>query len=419
MGLDELMLSPLGFRVDASGNRVLVRKGESLVSKTADPVFSHTQPLTPQLYNMQYPRPLDPTELLPLCEEISAVRNIPVKPTELKTETWLEATNLYMDAGQYLWFVDGDCPEEYTQTGTPHTIELKNYGVKKSLTMSDIKDSAAIAGMGGINRLLGMFASGEREPGGYDVATFQAEMVANIKEKEVRKGMSLTLDGLDWTLIRGSVATDPLEIDGIETQLASCGAHTNTSCPTGTFSADDFDRFLSEGCAKPTHIWGHPLALQNVALQYGQLGTMSQVINYNVDIPSARGAERLVAGYGFASAINTQIGHLPLIGDANFNRTAIAGDCGGLFRSIVYPLRMIHNGEPLIYRPQQFPLSYTDLTPGCTAISFEIWGKEALIIKACCAQGAYTAQFNGNITTTCTRIGSLGPGRAGGAPVLR
>jgi hypothetical protein len=371
---------------------------------------------------MQYPQPLDPLEVMALCEEISAVRNIPVVETPLKTYLWMETTNLYMDAGQYGFFADGECPEEYTQTGTYDHVDLKNYGVKKSLTVMDIKHSAAIAGVGGIGALLGGFPSGEREPGGYNQATFAREQVADIKEKEIRKGMTLTLNFLDWTLIRGAVATDPLEFDGLETLIAACSnEHTNTSCPTGTFSADDFDRFISEGCAKPTHIWGHPLALQMVAAQYFQLGwTGSQIININNAPLGVAGGpmERMIPGYGFGSAINTQVGRLPLIGDANFERTAIAGDCGGLFRSIVYPLRMIHNGEPLIYRPQQFPLSYQDLTPGCTAVSFQIWGKEALVVKLCCAQGRYTAQFNGNITTTCTRIGSLGPGRTGGAPTL-
>lgn len=415
MDLDNIMLSFQGGRDRRTGKPI--SKAE-LIEKTVDPVFSHTQPLTPQGYNMQYPLPLDPTEIMPLCEEISAVRNIPVVPIDLKNYQWMEATNLYMDAGQYLFFADGECPEEYTETGTYHTTYLKNYGVIKHLTVMDIKESTAIAGMGGINRLIGMFAAGEREPGGYNLGTFMAENIANIKEKEVRKGMSLTLDGLDWTLIRGNAATDPLEFTGLEPGIAACAdEHTNTSCPTGTFSADAFDRFISEGCAKPQVLWGHPLALQNVAMQYFQLGWQgSQGVHQVPGISPS--PERITPGYGFADAIFTQVGRLPLIADANFQRTAIAGDCGGLFRSIIYPLRMVHNGEPLIYRPQQFPLSYQDLNPGCTAISFEIWGREALTIKACCAQGAYTAQFNGNVVTTCTRIGSLGPGRTGGAPIL-
>lgn len=416
--LDNVMLSAGGFGQDRNGNRVPIKKAE-LIEKTADPVFSHTQPLTPQTFNMQYPQPLDPLEVMALCEEISAVRNIPIIYNPLKVELWMETTNLYMDAGQYAFFADGECPEEYTETGTYHTTNLKNYGVKKTLTLVDILHSGAIAGAGGINALLGAFPSGEREPGGYNQATFSREYIADIKEKEIRKGQTLVLDMLDWALIRGSEATDPLEMNGLETIIAACSdEHTNTSCPTGTFAADDFDRFISEGCAKPTHVWGHPLALQHVAAQYFQLGWQGSQTITNVPGITPAAGERIVPGYGFASAINTQIGRLPLIGDANFNRTAVSGDCGGLFRSIVYPLRMVHNGEPLIYRPQSFPLAYQDLVPGCTAVSFQIWGREALTVKLCCAQGAYTANFNGNIATTCTRIGSLGPGRTGGAPTL-
>ena len=416
--LDNVMLSFKGVGSAPGGNRQAITKAE-IIEKTTDPVFSHTQPLTPPTFNMQYPQPLDPLEVMALCEEISAVRNIPVRPIELKAEQWMETTNLYMDAGQYLFFADGECPEEYTETGTYGLTILKNYGVKKSLTVMDIKHSRAISGNGGISALLGAFAAGEGEPGGYNLATFERAQIADIKEKEIRKGMSLTLDGLDWTLIRGNDATDPLEFDGIETQVtAAAGAHTNTSCPTGTFSADNFDRFISEGCAKPTHVWGHPLALQMVAAQYFQLGWQGSQTITNVPGITPAAGERIIPGYGFASVINTQIGRLPLIGDANFTRTALAGDCGGLFRSVVYPLRMIHAGELLVYRPQQFALGYNDLTPGCTAVSFQIWGREALTIKAMCAQHAYTAQFNGNITATCTRIGSLGPGRTGGAPTL-
>lgn len=396
-----------------SGKKLVAK--HDVVEKTADPVFSHTQPLTPPTFDMQYPLPLDPLEVMALCEEISVLNAIPEQRTQLKVDFWMETTNLYMDAGQYLAFADGECPEEYTETGTYRTVTLKNLGVKKSLTLSDIMHSGAIAGRGGIGALLGGFPAGENEPGGFDLATFRRETVADIRAKELRKGETLLLNGWDWLLVRGAVATDPLEFDGIETIVTNAnGAHVNTGCPTGTFQVSDFDRFISEGCAKPTHLFGHPLALQSVAAGYFQLGFAgSQVINI------VGPQERVTPGYGFANTINTQVGPLQLVGDWNFNRTALAGECGGLFRSIIYPLRMTHNGEPLIYRITQIPLAYKELTPGCTTISFQLWTKTALSIKLLCAQAAYTAQFSGNIVSTCTRIGSPGPGRAGGAPVLR
>lgn len=410
---DDKLLNVQALVGSKEGGKRLVAKHD-VVEKTTDPVFTHTQPLTPPTFDMQYPLPLDPLEVFALCEEVSVLRNIPEQQTQLKVEFWMETTNLYMDAGQYVAFADGECPEEYTETGTYRTVTLKNLGVKKSLTLSDIKHSAAIAGRGGIGALLGGFPSGEREPGGFDVATFQRETVANIREKELVKGSTLLGNAWDWILVRGSLATDPLEFDGIETIVtAANGAHVNTGCPTGTFQVSDFDRFISEGCAKPTHLFGHPQALQEVAAGYFQLGFAgSQVVNIAGPVP------RITPGYGFTNVINTQVGPLQLVGDWNFNRTAIAGDCGGLFRSIIYPLRMTHNGEPLIYRITQMPLAYKELTPGCTAISFQLWVKTALVIKVLCAQAAYTAQFVGNITSTCTRIGSPGPGRTGGAPTL-
>ena len=78
---------------------------------------------------------------------------------------------------------------------------------------------------------------------------------------------------------------------------------------------------------------------------------------------------------------------------------------GGVFQADLWAFRMNHNGEPLVYKQIQMPLSLVDLAPGCTAISFEVWAATSLIIKACCAQSQYTSQFTGRIQTTCTQIG--------------
>jgi hypothetical protein len=66
---------------------------------------------------------------------------------------------------------------------------------------------------------------------------------------------------------------------------------------------------------------------------------------------------------------------------------------------------MTHNGEPLVYKITQIPLSVNDLAPGCTAVSFEVWAATALVIKGCCAQGKMTSQFTGRIASTCTVVG--------------
>jgi hypothetical protein len=106
-------------------------------------------------------------------------------------------------------------------------------------------------------------------------------------------------------------------------------------------------------------------------------------------------------GYTFASELFTGVGTLRVVADANFTRTAMGS---AQFQSTVYALRTVHNGEPLVYRPVQIPLAFKDLARGCTAVSFMIWEKSALIIKARCAQNAYQSIFSGRVITTCPTV---------------
>ena len=131
---------------------------------------------------------------------------------------------------------------------------------------------------------------------------------------------------------------------------------------------------------------------------YFQLGYQgSQVVNH-------ASGDRIIPGFNFGGFVNTGIGRLQVIADANFTRTANGGNTN--FTSALYALRMNHNGEPLVYRATQIPLSLVDLAPGCTAISFEIWKKTALVVKALCAQSVYTFQaWSGRVVSTCTQIG--------------
>ena len=129
---------------------------------------------------------------------------------------------------------------------------------------------------------------------------------------------------------------------------------------------------------------------------YFQLGFAgSQIVNY-------QDGNRITPGFNFAGFVNTGVGRLMVVADSNFQRTAVGGT---QFQADLWALRMTHNGEPLVYRITQIPLSLNDLAPGCTAISFEIWKATALIIKMCCAQGMYKATFTGRIVTTCGRLG--------------
>jgi len=371
----------------------------AFIARTADPVVSNAA--TPADFSAQFPTPLNPTEILTLCEEVTLLQALPEQRTGLQQEIWREMTSLAFTSGSaYIAFADLTCPEEYTHNGANSTVNLKNLGAKKSLGISDILHSAAVvAGGSGIEALLGGYAAGAGLLGANPVATFGRESIANLKEKEVRLGMTLVLNGEDRLLAVGNATSRPLEFDGIEAWVVTgSGARTNVaSAQTGTFSAQVFDRFTAEGCARPDTLFGHPQAIQEVMSAYFQLGFQgSQVIN-------VASGDRIVPGFNFGGFVNTGIGRLQVIADANFTRTAGAA---GKYSSAVYALRMRHNGEPLVYRSTQIPLSLIDLAPGCTAISFEIWKKTALIVKALCAQAVYRFQsFDGNVVTACTQIG--------------
>jgi len=376
-------------------------KEKAFVSKTTDPVILPQPYSQPADFTAQYPTPLDPTEVIAMCEEVTLLQAIPEIGTSLNSYTWREMTSLEFTSGSsYIAFADGECPEEYTHDGDNTTVNIKNIGAKKTLSIRDIMHSTAVARAGwhGINTLVGGFPTGEGVPGGSDLASFQREVVLGVKEKEVRTAMVLVMNGWDRLLVQGDSNTNSLEFDGIENWATnmSCTMHTNDNSASGSFSAAAFDRFVSESCAKPTHVFGHPQAIQEMLSGYFQLGFAgSQVVNF-------ADGNRITPGFNFAGFVNTGVGRLVVVADNNFRRTNIGG---GNFQADLWALRMTHNGEPLVYRLTQIPLSLNDLVPGCTAISFEVWAATALVIKACCAQGKYTSQFTGRIASTCTAIG--------------
>lgn len=382
--------------------------GENVLNPSTGEVFRATDPVilpqpysTPADFAAQYPTPLDPTEIIAMCEEVTLLQSIPRDGTALLAHTWRELNELAFTSGSsYIAFAEGACPEEYYHDGDNTTVTLKNIGAKKTLSISQIMHSQAVAGANwnGINTLVAPAASGEGMPGGLNDGTFNREYVANLKEKEIRLAATLVLNGDDRLLALGDTNTNALEYDGIEEWQTnmSVSFHTNDNTASGTFSGISFDRFLTESCAKPDTLMGHPTSMQELMSAYFQLGYQgSQLVNF----PNG---DRIVPGYNFASQVNTGIGRLNVISDNNFTRTA-AGT--GIFQADIWAMRMRHNGEPLVYQLEQIPLSLKDLVPGCTAISFQLWAKKALIIKHACAHGQYTSQFTGRITTTCTLIG--------------
>ena len=378
-------------------------RGEQ-VFRSADPVIVPAA-TTPIDFAAQFPQPLDTTELVVMCEELGLWKALPEKQTSLKAETWRELNELAFTSGSsYISFADGTCPEEYYHDGDNTTITLKNIGAHKSLTISDILHSAAVSSMSvgpqgvGINRLVGGFAFGEGLPGGNDQGTFIAEAVADLKAKEMVLAGTLVLNGWDKLLATGNAGSNALEFSGIETLVTQAnGAHFNATGTnmSGTFTAIDFDRWLVEGCAKPTVLAGHPQAVQELMSAYFVLGFQGSQVIYNND------GNRLVPGYNFAGEVNTAIGPLKVIADRNFSKTTVDSTS---FMSNIYGLRAVHNGEPLVYRATQIPFSFRDLVPGCTAIQFEVWAKTALVIKAMCAQSGYKHQWTGRTVTTCPTI---------------
>lgn len=377
--------------------------GEVFQARATDPLVLPQPYATPADFTAQYPQPLDTTEIIAMCEELSVWQAIPEKETALNAETWREMTSLVFTSGSsYLFFPDGECPEEYQHDGNNVTVDNKNLGAKKSLSMREIKHSLAVAAANwnGINRLVGGFPAGEGVPGGSDLGTFAVEAIAGLKEKEVRTSMTLVLNGWDNYLIVGDSNGNSLEFDGIESyfdNVANCTiGNTNDNSSSGSFGSTAFDRFLAESCAKPTHIYGHPQLIQEMLLSYFSLGFQgSQLVNF------ANG-DRIVPGFNFAGFVNTGVGRLAVVADNNFTVVDL-GD--GNISGSLWAFRMNHNGEPLIYKQIQMPLSLVDLAPGCTAISFEVWAATSLVIKACCAQARYDTQASGELSATCTQIG--------------
>lgn len=360
--------------------------------RAVDPVVSNVS--TPIDFAAQFGTPLDTTELITLCDETGLLRALPDISGDLKTELWREMTSLDFISGSHtVAFAAGECPEEYQHNGENKSVDLKHAGAKKSLTESDILHSRGSIRAGyGITDLLGPFNDGGL-PGENDVASMVRSNISDLKEKEMALMSILVLNGLDQELVFGDEGTYPLEFDGITEQIiAANGARANEGTSTGTFNVTHFNQFLAAGCARPDAILGHPVVLADIALSYMEIG--SQTIFYDRN-------ERITPGINFAGEILTSYGPVSLIADANF---PVTDNGDGTVTSVAYPVKLRHNGEPLIYKRTQIPLAFKDLAPGCTAISFEIYTVTALIVKAMCAQARYSAIFSGLVQNGCVYV---------------
>jgi len=149
------------------GEKVLDMAGsqqDSFVQRATDPNVLPQPYSSPDDFSAQYPTPLDTTEIVAMCEEITAWQAIPNEEISLQAYTWRELNSLAFTTGSSLIaFADGECPEEYTHDGSNTTITLKNIGAKKSLSLSDIKHSMAVASANwnGISNLVGGIPAGQ------------------------------------------------------------------------------------------------------------------------------------------------------------------------------------------------------------------------------------------------------------------
>ncbi|OGS01203.1 MAG: hypothetical protein A2V88_08970 [Elusimicrobia bacterium RBG_16_66_12] len=362
--------------------------------RDTDPNMWPTPVPTPGDFANEFGTPVDPTEIIALCEELGLYTAFPEIVNGSRVESWRELTQLEFASGcDSCAFTPGECPEDSVHHTDTESVTKRHFGVKKSLTESDIRHSiAAIAGGVGVSALIGAF-NDKGLPGELDAASLIRGGVADLKEKELRLAMILVLNCWDDLLVNGDNGANPLEFDGITNSITvTNGARACPNWMTGTFSAANFDRFLSAGCANPQAILGHPTALAEIALGYYAIGSQTVFFDRN---------EGIVPGLNFASQIMAGLGPIALIGDSRFPRVA-GGD--GSFTTIVYPVRLTHNGEPLIYKATQIPLSAKDLTPGCTAVAFEVWAVSALVVKAMCAQALCQMDFSGMIDDGCTYV---------------
>lgn len=364
--------------------------------RATDPNILPQPYVSPGDFLAEFAVPLDTTELITLCDETGLYRALPQVVKDTQVESWRELNELEFVSGcNFIAFEPGGCPEEFRHDGDNRTETLRHLGAKKTLSESDVRHSmGSIAAGYGIRELVGGFNDGGLPGEGGDMPSLIRGNIASLKEKEMRLGSILTLNGWDELLVKGDNGANSEEFSGLVTQITGAnGARTNGGTTTGTFSVNHFDQFIAAGCARPDAIIGHPTALAAISMGYFGLGSSSVFYSNN---------DKIVPGLHFDGEIMTGYGPVRLIGDSRFPRTTVVAD--GTFRSTVYPVKMRHNGEELIYNRIQIPLSMKDLAPGCTAVSFEIWAVAALVIKAMCAQAAYTAVFNGISSNGCTYI---------------
>jgi len=382
-----------------------LREGNGLVAKTVDDPVVLLQPYTqPGDFTGEYPQPLDPTEILQQCEEISVWRALPEKITPFNADQWREMTEIDFATSTGLaadgFFLKGGCPDQITASGENLSKTRMYIGAQQTLSYEDIMHSAAVAAIRG----LGISRIMTHTVGGPDVI----DVIRDSKAKEIKKMEILTINNWDLGLVKGDSSVNTLAFDGIETQVtAAAGARANGDS-TGSFDVEEFDNFLVLGCARPTHIFGHPKALEGIKKGYMALGAVGGAFPVQQIVLSRSADGGVIPGMVLADEIYTSVGKITLVPDFRFTATQVADHA---FVSSVYALRVYHGGEAIVYKSTQTPLSFKDLAPGCTAISFMTYAVTCLVIKHMCAQAVWTSQFAGRVSDTgCTVVGGTAIG---------
>jgi hypothetical protein len=174
---------------------------KSLIAKTTtDPVVLLQPYAQPADFAAQYPQPLDPTEILTLCEEIMVWQTLPEVVTPTNADSWREMDELAFDATGETnqgFFLKGGCPDTYSHDGDNQSITRMYLGGQKTLSYEDIKHSLAVASIQGL---------------GISAISTQARRaaVADVKEKEMLLEEILTLNKWDRALVKGNSATNAL-----------------------------------------------------------------------------------------------------------------------------------------------------------------------------------------------------------------
>ena len=102
---------------------------KGLVEKTqTDPNILPQPYVQPSTFTDQYPQPLDPTEILDMCEEITVWKTLPEVITDYNADQWREMTALSFDSTgetNHGFFTKGACPDEQTHEGENTSITRK------------------------------------------------------------------------------------------------------------------------------------------------------------------------------------------------------------------------------------------------------------------------------------------------------